>query len=278
MNKERIYQLIEKKGGVDMEYHLIPPGTRQLAETIAAFANTLGGHIFIGVKHGQGKTSIEGFSSNFKPFKQAELALEGIDQTVKATFDFVDNEKKVFAIEVQKSHEAVTIDGQYYIRKGTKNMKTELEQYYSVFISYSTKDATFAKKLYSDLKSNGVHVWMDWASLLPGDDLIDGIHKGVEECEKNLLVCSEYSLKSWWVDDEINGFFEKEQNFMKATGIKRNMVIPIDIDGYWISDAWLSGKRSQIKSRLVADFVGWEANPEKYSTSFSTLLKALTKS
>jgi hypothetical protein len=69
--------------------------------------------------------------------------------------------------------------------------------------------------------------------------------------------------------------FEKERVLMKERGRKILSLIPINLDGHLFSDAFESGKKQQLKSRLAADFVGWESDSGKFDEAFDRLVKAL---
>lgn len=150
-------------------------------------------------------------------------------------------------------------------------------QYYSCFISYSheEKDKAFATRLHDALQSSGIRCWLDERQLLPGHDIFEEVDRGIRLWDKVLLCCSKSSLSSWWVDAEITKAFDKEQVLMRQRGEKVLVLIPLDLDGHLFSTEWESGKASQIKSRLAADFTGWEADNRKFEEQFERLVKAL---
>jgi len=86
--------------------------------------------------------------------------------------------------------------------------------YYSCFISYSTKDEEFTRRLYADLQSEGVRCWFAPEDLKIGDKLRARIDESIRLHDKLLLVLSETSLASQWVEKEA---FEKEIEQEKTT-------------------------------------------------------------
>jgi hypothetical protein len=147
-------------------------------------------------------------------------------------------------------------------------------QFYSVFISYSHADKSFARRLYNELQGHGIRCWLDEHQLLPGDDIFDQIDRGIRLWDKILLCCSEASLKrNPWVDREIGKALQKEEALWKERGEKVLALIPLNIDRYLFQ--WDSGKASVLKERLAANFTGWEQDNAKFEAEFEKVVRAL---
>lgn len=147
--------------------------------------------------------------------------------------------------------------------------------YYSVFISYSSHDSAFARRLYEELSGRGVRCWMDERSSHPGRDVYGEIDQAIQLHEKVLLVCSEHSLsKSWWVDDEIEKAFNKERALQKQLGTKANCLIPLDLDGYLFSPQ-AHGKATSIRARVACNFRGWATDANVFEREVQHLMNAL---
>jgi hypothetical protein len=151
----------------------------------------------------------------------------------------------------------------------------EVIQFYSCFISYSHNDKPFAKRLSDTLQGRGIRCWLDEKQLLPGDDIYDHVDQGIRLWDKVLLCCSKHSLSSWWIDTEIHKAFEKERRLMEERGQKVLALIPLDIDGHLLSGGWRSGKATEVLSRLVTDFRGWDAKHETFESAVERVILAL---
>lgn len=108
------------------------------------------------------------------------------------------------------------------------------------FISHSTKDKPFVRKLAADLVASGVKVWLDEQNILVGDSIPEKIAQGLAESDFFLIVVSENSVKSEWVKKELNSAIVNEIERRKVT------ILPIKLDGAKMPDT--------INDKLYADF------------------------
>jgi TIR domain/Pentapeptide repeats (8 copies) len=146
-------------------------------------------------------------------------------------------------------------------------------EFYSCFISYSHIDKPFARRLHDQLQARGIRCYLDEHQMRPGDDLYEQIDRGIRLWDKVLLCCSQASLSSWWVENEINKAFEKERRLMRERGRKVLALIPLNLDGFLFQ--WTSGKAEAVKSRLAADFTGWKRSHRRFERGFERLVRAL---
>jgi len=143
-------------------------------------------------------------------------------------------------------------------------------QFYSCFISYSSKDQEFADRLYADLQVRGVRCWFAPEDLKIGDRFRQRIDEAIRLHDKLLLILSEDSVESDWVRDEVESCLERERRE------KRTILFPVRLDDAVMStsEAWAASIRRQ---RHLGDFQKWK-NHDAYLTGLERLLRDLRPS
>lgn len=140
-------------------------------------------------------------------------------------------------------------------------------QYYSCFISYSSKDDDFAKRIHADLQSKGVRCWFAPHDLPIGGKILDEIDAAIRLRDKVLLILSEHSIGSDWVEDEVKTAYEEERRRGQT------MLFPIRLDDTVMEteEAWTAKLRAD---RNIGDFRQWK-NHDRYREVFERVLRDL---
>jgi hypothetical protein len=143
----------------------------------------------------------------------------------------------------------------------------EAIQHYSCFISYSSKDDAFVQRLYADLQSKGVRCRFAPEDMKIGAKIRDTIDDAIRLRDKVLLVLSEASIASDWVEDEVDKAFEEER--------QRGSVVlfPVRLDDMVMktSEAWAAKLR---RSRNIGDFHAWKDH-DAYQAALERVLRDL---
>jgi uncharacterized protein YjbI with pentapeptide repeats len=140
-------------------------------------------------------------------------------------------------------------------------------QYHSCFISYSSRDEALAQRLHADLQAKGVRCWFAPEDLKIGDEFRSRIDESIHVYDRLLLILSEHSVKSRWVQKEVETAFEKEGKE------DRIVLFPVRIDEAVMQSAvgWAADIRRQ---RHIGDFRQWKDH-DTYQKAFQRLLRDL---
>jgi hypothetical protein len=148
-------------------------------------------------------------------------------------------------------------------------------QFYSCFISYSTKDQEFAERLHADLQNKGVRCWFAPHNVQAGRKLHEQIDEAIRVYDRLLLILSENSMNSEWVKTEIAHARQKEI----VQG--RQVLFPISLVPFNVIRDWKcfdadTGKDSarEIREYFIPDFSNWKDH-DSYKTAFERLVKDL---
>lgn len=138
--------------------------------------------------------------------------------------------------------------------------------YYSVFISYTSNDEAVAKRLHADLQAEGVRSWFAPHNMEIGEVIVRGIDDAIQVSDKLLIILSEASVKSHWVEFEVNQALHRE------VGQGRSILYPIRLDDTVLHVS--SGWAAQLCTRNIGDFRGWKDH-DVYQRAFKRLLQDL---
>jgi hypothetical protein len=140
-------------------------------------------------------------------------------------------------------------------------------QFYSCFISYSSKDQAFAERLHADLQAKGVRCWFAPHDLPIGAKILDALDEAIRLRDKVLLILSEGAIANDWVEGEVTRALDEERER------KRPLLFPIRLDDAVLEtkEAWARLLRGQ---RNIGDFTRWKEH-NAYSKALERLLRDL---
>jgi hypothetical protein len=140
-------------------------------------------------------------------------------------------------------------------------------EYYSCFISYSSKNQDFAERLYADLQAKNVRCWYAPEDLKIGDKFRVRIDESIRLYDKLLLILSEHSVRSPWVETEVETAFSKEHKTGKLA------LFPVKLDNTVeeTEEAWAATIH---RTRHIGDFTRWKEHDE-YHKGLTRLLRDL---
>ncbi|MGB8348740.1 MAG: toll/interleukin-1 receptor domain-containing protein [Ktedonobacteraceae bacterium] len=136
--------------------------------------------------------------------------------------------------------------------------------YFTCFISYSSKDERFVKQLYHDLQSAGVRCWFAPEDIKPGDKFRQRIDEAIRRYDKLLLIHSRHSIASDWVKYEMEAACQRERRG------KERVLFPLRLDSAILEER--EGLAASIRDkRHIASFEHWQ-QPSVYQKALKHLL------
>jgi hypothetical protein len=147
--------------------------------------------------------------------------------------------------------------------------------YHSVFISYSTDDEEFCDRLYEGLRGAGVRVWYAPHDIKPGRKIVRQLQHAIGDLDKLLIVLSEASMQSSWVETELYNARQREQ----AEGVQ--MLFPIGLVPFeqirnWSAFDADTGKdlARELREYYIPDFSNWR-DDDDFGRELTRLVEAL---
>ena len=121
--------------------------------------------------------------------------------------------------------------------------------------------------LHADLQQKGVRCWFAPEDLKIGDKFRMRIDESIRVYDKLMVILSENSIRSPWVEEEVEAALEKKRKQDKL------VLFPIRLDDAVMEteQAWASNLR---RTRHIGDFRAWKDH-DRYQKSFDRLLRDL---
>lgn len=153
--------------------------------------------------------------------------------------------------------------------------------YYSCFISHSSQDADFAHKLAERLTNAGVVVWHDEFNVQGGRSLEDLFSDAIRASDKLVLVVSESSLASPWVEYEVARAKEREEETSDRPELRRSLLFPIlllsmEQFNSILKHAPADTHFNALRHYHMRDFRRWQ-EPECFDSACQAMIRDLTK-
>ncbi|WP_298533067.1 helix-turn-helix domain-containing protein [uncultured Algibacter sp.] len=115
---EEIKKLVGQPESQTLEYKAVLPPSRNVAQILCSFANTEGGFLILGVTD---DSKINGLSEDFHANTITHKALDLLTPKPNIEYQYVSIEdKKIYAIKVDKSDSIISVEGKVYIRKESR--------------------------------------------------------------------------------------------------------------------------------------------------------------
>jgi uncharacterized protein YjbI with pentapeptide repeats len=148
-------------------------------------------------------------------------------------------------------------------------------QFYSCFISHSSKDRGFADRLHGRMLQERLRVWYSPTDMRGGRKSHEQIDEAIRVHDKLLLVLSKASMASNWVFHEVTRAVEREQRE------NRRVLFPISLSPWKEIKAWSAfdadaGKdiAKVVREYHIPDFTNWKSH-DSFEKGFARLLEDL---
>jgi uncharacterized protein YjbI with pentapeptide repeats len=148
-------------------------------------------------------------------------------------------------------------------------------QFYSCFISYSSKDEDFARRLHQRMRAEHLRVWFAPEDIKGGEKLHEQIERAIQMHDRLLLILSEESIRSEWVQQELR----RARRAELASG--RRKLFPIRLLDFEALQDWEcpdsrtgSDLAEEVRQYFIPDFSDWKDH-DAFERAFARLLRDL---
>jgi hypothetical protein len=147
----------------------------------------------------------------------------------------------------------------------------------SCFVSHSSHDKEFVARLVAALKERGVEVWYAPDKLQPGEHLQNQLMEAIQSFDRVLVVLSESSVNSHWVEAELYRAYRREQKE------GRRVLFPISLMPFEDLRRWSlidpdtgADVARELRKYFIPDFSGWP-HERSFQDALGRLVEALER-
>lgn len=162
------------------------------------------------------------------------------------------------AIDVQTFLQSVGVDDSFWRGTGLPEtaiqhmalMRQQPDPYYNTYISYAYPDRFMAYQLQTELRSMGVRCWLHEHQIEKNVDFYHALQLGVRPDHRVIVIASNTSLQSWWIESELQTALAKE---LLLDDGQRTLLV-MDIDGALANEQLDMGLRERLSNYPHHDF------------------------
>jgi hypothetical protein len=132
-------------------------------------------------------------------------------------------------------------------------------EFYSCFVSHSSRDDEFVNHLVNRMRDNRLRVWNDADDIKGGRKIHEQLYEAIHYHDKFIIVLSEASMNSKWVETEIRRARKRERDE------QRRVLFPIRLVPYETIQKWElfdadEGRdlAQEIREYYIPDFSNWK--------------------
>jgi uncharacterized protein YjbI with pentapeptide repeats len=148
-------------------------------------------------------------------------------------------------------------------------------QFYSCFISHSSKDDDFARRLHERMRAEHLRVWFAPEDLRGGQKLHEQIDQAIRVYDKLVLILSEASIHSEWVQQELRRARQAEIQSQHRKLFPIRLVDFDALQNWECLDSRTGGDLAEeVREYYIPDFTRWKDH-DSFERAFARLLKDL---
>lgn len=164
--------------------------------------------------------------------------------------------------------------GPYAQSTGVHSSVSDVRRFQSLFISYSNNDLEFAEKLHLRLKQSGLSCWYAPHDIRGGKTVREQLQSAVRKQERLLLILSESSMSSDWVQYEVSEARRREHSTGTRVLFPIRLVAFEALKGWVLEDDESPDLAKEIRKYYIPDFSSWREDGF-FEEAFEKLIESL---